>query len=47
MSNLPFNTTMINENLKVSAKNVNENNQLISSDDLLTDYDLKLAEALL
>lgn len=46
MSNLPFNTTMINENLKVSAKNVNEN-QLISSDDLLTDYDLKLAEALL
>lgn len=47
MSNLPFNTTMINENLKVSAKNVNENNQLISGDDLLTDYDLKLAEALL
>lgn len=47
ISNLPFNTTMINENLKVSAKNVNENNQLISSDDLLTDYDLKLAEALL
>ncbi len=48
MSNLPFSQSVLNENLTVTAKNVNKGiTKNINPEDEITDYDLKIAEAFL
>ena len=47
MSNLPFSHYGLNENLKVTAKNINNGLVEANPDDEITDYDLKVAEAFL
>ena len=47
MSNLPFSQYGLNENLKVTAKNVDKGLIEANPDDEITDYDLKIAEAFL
>ncbi len=47
MSNLPFSNFKLNENLKVTAKNINNGLIEANPEDEITDYDLKLAEAVL
>ena len=45
MSNLPFNSQMLNENIKINAKNINNGLVGANPEDEITDYDLKIAEA--
>lgn len=47
MSNLPFNSQVLNENIKINAKNINNGLIEANPDDEITDYDLKVAEAFL
>ena len=47
MSNLPFSQYGLNEGLKVTAKNVKRDLVGVNPEDEITEYDLKLAEALL
>lgn len=47
ISNLPFGQYGLNENLKVTAKNINPGLVEANPDDEITDYDLKIAEAFL
>ena len=47
MSNLPFGQYGLNENLKVTAKNINKGLIEANPEDEITDYDLKIAEAFL
>lgn len=47
MSNLPFNSQLLNENVKINAKNINNGLIEADPDDEITDYDLKVAEAFL
>lgn len=47
ISNLPFGQYGLNENLKVTAKNINKSLIEANPEDEITDYDLKIAEAFL
>ena len=47
ISNLPFGQYGLNENLKVTAKNISTGLVEANPDDEITDYDLKIAEAFL
>lgn len=47
ISNLPFGQYSLNENLKVTAKNINKGLVEANPEDEITDYDLKIAEAFL
>lgn len=47
MSNLPFNSQMLNENIKINAKNINNGLVEANPEDEITEYDLKIAEAFL
>lgn len=47
MSNLPFSKYTLNENLKVTAKNIRKDLIEANPEDEITDYDLKIAEAFL
>lgn len=45
MSNLPFSSQVLNENIKINAKNINNGLVGANPEDEITDYDLKVAEA--
>lgn len=45
MSNLPFSSQVLNENIKINAKNINNGLVEANPEDEITDYDLKVAEA--